>query len=511
MIQESAKGSLVLLLGQMGATLISALGTIIIARILGSTDYGIVSIAQIPITFTLLFLTNGVGAAITRFLAEARHNDREDEITSIIYAGYLINVGIGLVATLTLYILAGLISDRVYERNELEQLIKILSLSVMGQSLLNTSLAVFSGYERMGKRSLFTIIYSVLKSLLGPALVFIGYGVVGAALGTSLPVLMTGMLAMILVWFISRELSLPRPHSVSQNVSRIIKYAYPLFVSNILYGSVINLLKFNLTLHVSATIIGNFAASTSFSVLLTLFTSPLSTATFPLLSKLKNEDSTLRFVYQNVIKYETILIYPITSIIIALSDHIVDILYGSSYPLTSLYIRILMLQYFFVGLGDITSNNLLNSQGDTQITFRSTLIFFILATPIGLLLIPRFGVIGLQFTIYLIPKISLIYKNWWIKKNYGISINFKEVFKILFSSTISFFLCLITITIIDLHPWLEIFLGGSIFMISYLFLILVTGTLTKENLSHIKILANKNIFLGYLINPIVKIMKKLAK
>ena len=49
MIQESAKGSMILIMGQMVATLISAIGTIIIARVLGSTSYGIVAIAQVHV------------------------------------------------------------------------------------------------------------------------------------------------------------------------------------------------------------------------------------------------------------------------------------------------------------------------------------------------------------------------------------------------------------------------------------------------------------------------------
>ncbi|MCK4827217.1 oligosaccharide flippase family protein, partial [bacterium] len=183
MVQLSTRGSLVLMIGQMASTLISAIGAIIIARFLGSTHYGIISIAQIPINVSMLLLNNGISNAIIHFLAESRHENKLENLRPIVVTGFLINMVIGFMATITVYQLAGYLSNTVFKITELEQLIKILSVSLLAQSMVNTSISVFAGFERMELRSLLNILLSILRTITGPALIFFGYGVIGAALG----------------------------------------------------------------------------------------------------------------------------------------------------------------------------------------------------------------------------------------------------------------------------------------------------------------------------------------
>jgi O-antigen/teichoic acid export membrane protein len=199
LIQLSARGSLILVIGKMGATLISAVGTIVIARVLGSTYFGVLAIAQIPVSITLLLLNNGVSNAIINYVAENRHKEETHNLRNIMFAGFLINVLVGLLASISLYLLAGFLANKVFQLAELGHLIRILSVSVLAQALLSTSNAVFIGYEKMGVSSIVSMLYSLLKSVIGPVLVFLGYGVVGAALGYSLPYLTTGVVAVLIV------------------------------------------------------------------------------------------------------------------------------------------------------------------------------------------------------------------------------------------------------------------------------------------------------------------------
>ncbi len=49
MVQHSARGSLILLIGQVLSTVLLAIGAIIVARLLGDFSYGVLTIASIPI------------------------------------------------------------------------------------------------------------------------------------------------------------------------------------------------------------------------------------------------------------------------------------------------------------------------------------------------------------------------------------------------------------------------------------------------------------------------------
>ncbi len=445
-----------------------------------------------------------------KYLAENRREENKQVLRKIVLAGFSINMVIGLLASVILYLLAGYIANQVFQIGDLAQLIKILSFSVLAQSLLNTSNAVFVGYERMGMRSIVSMLYSVLKSVFGPVLVFLGYGVVGAAYGYTLPYLATGIAAVFLVFLLSRG-EPSSSNSFFHYVSLIIRYSYPLFFSNLLSGSLNQVLYFILPFYVSASIMGNFSAATSFSVLVTLFTTPLTTATFPLLSKLKPDDSVLEFVFQSIIKYESMVVFPVAAAVFALSGHLVEILYGATYPSTPFYIQILMLNFFFIGLGDTVAGNLLNSQRETGVTFQMTLIYLLIGAPMGLLLIPRLGVVGFQITQMLAPKLGLLYALWWIKGKYRISVNIDSTFKITVSTLIGFTSCIVITNIIDVNPWVELILGGGVLAFSYLLSILLTGALTRRNVEDIHSIAAEYERMKRIVDPVFAVLYRLSK
>ncbi len=102
MIQDAAEGSAILIIGQMASTAISALGSIIVARLLGSTSYGVIAIATIPVNIALMSLNNGIRPAIIKYIVEYRVKENHEKIISTVLAGFIINLVIGLAATFSL-------------------------------------------------------------------------------------------------------------------------------------------------------------------------------------------------------------------------------------------------------------------------------------------------------------------------------------------------------------------------------------------------------------------------
>ncbi len=58
-IQNLTEGSFILLIGQILSIGLSAFGIILVARFLSATNFGIVSVALIPLEFASLFLDWG--------------------------------------------------------------------------------------------------------------------------------------------------------------------------------------------------------------------------------------------------------------------------------------------------------------------------------------------------------------------------------------------------------------------------------------------------------------------
>lgn len=485
MIQDSAKGSLVLIIGQMISTAISAIGAIIVARILGSNSFGLIAIANIPVSIALMLINNGVSNALINYMVEDRHLSEGENIQQIIFTGFTINLTIGTIVTFSLYILSGFIANKVFSQPELEKLIQILSITILGQALFTTSTAVLVGFEKMAQRSLANITYSILKSIIGPALVYLGYNVVGAAYGYSIPHLITGIFGVILV-YLNLTKTLDTIDFSFNYLHQIVNYSRPLFFSNLLAGGFLQALNFILPFYVSAALIGNLSAARSFNVLISFFLVPISVATFPLLSKLTPRDDILEFVYQGIIKYKAMIAYPVAAAVIALSSQMVEILYGSGYSFSPLFIRVLMLNYFFIGFGDTVSGGLLNSQKKTEIILRRILIYLFIGIPMGFILIPRYGVLGFLATTLLAPKFGLFYEVWWIRENWGLDLDIGSTSKIFLSVFLGYVGCYTILWVVDLNPWMELFIGGGVLAVIYLVSILVTGVLSTQNIQDIK-------------------------
>jgi O-antigen/teichoic acid export membrane protein len=510
MIQASARGSMILIVGKMLSTFISAVGTMIIARTLGSQSFGILNIALIPISIAFLVINNGTRSAIMKFLAEYRRDGDRQKIQEIIISGFTLNLTVGIVATLTVLLLSGFLANQVFRLPELALVIRILSISIFSQALLTTSTAVIIGFERMDQSILVQILYAIVKILIGPALVLLGFGVAGAAWGHSLAFLVAGCIGALFVYIYNRDLMLIRDFVKRETYQAIIVYSYPLFLAGLLTGGLHRLLDFLLSVNVSAEVMGNYSAAITFSVLVTLFMTPISTATFPLLSKLTLSDSVFKFVYQNIIKYESMIAFPITFAIIALSRHLVALLYGPTYTLAHIYLQVYMLNFLFIGAGNFVNLNLLNSQKETKITFYTTLIHILLGVPMGFFLIPRYGVLGYLITQLIAPKIGLLYNILWIRRNYKITPDYEIIVLIFTSSAIGFLVCTLFLYFFSMNPWVELFVGGAIMMAIYLGFLLGTGALTKENLEDIQGIT-KNYRILTVLNPLFKALIRIAR
>ena len=512
MLQRSARGSLILIVGQLVSTLITALGTIIVARFLGSAKFGIISIANIPISMALLFVNNGVSQALMKFLAQYRHENQHQNLKTMALAGFLLNLTVSSALTVLVYALSGYLANQVFHEPELQLLIQVLSFSIFAHALVNMSYAVFVGYERMVLRSLTNITYSILKSVLAPLLVLLGYGAFGAAIGNTAPLLISGLIGLALVMFIvSKEEKEDSSLPLSEAVRTIIAFSYPLFFSSLI-GGLNQVFNFLLPLYVEPSVIGNFSAALNFTVLVSFFTAPISTALFPLFSKLEqSEDGALRMVFQNAVKYMSLVTFPITTAIIALSPQIIQALYESSYMQAPFFMKLHMLNFYFIGVGAMTVRNLLTSQKQTQTTFRMTLTQILIGLPLGVYLIPRYGVVGFIATSLVSTKLGLFYGLWWVRRHFRFSVNWAASFKILIAAAVSYAVTTIYLGSVDLNVWVELLSGGVLLMLVYAVLIPFIGAIDRKDVHNIRSITGNFGPLSYLIRFLLGVAERLMR
>lgn len=248
------------MIGQISSTLITATAIIIVARFLGSTNYGQITIAMIPISIAGLFIDLGINGALIKYLAQYRSEGRIWEANSFLKAGLTINILAGSILTALIFISSEYLAKQVFHQPEIQVLIQISSLNLLALSLLNTARSIFIGYERMKLVSLMVIIQSIIKSVLSPLLVFFGYGALGAATGHTAAILVTGIVGVTIIQFtyLKQRTEITSTINFIKASKTLLSYGAPLFLSLIINGSIMQIYNFLMALNVTPSEVGNY-------------------------------------------------------------------------------------------------------------------------------------------------------------------------------------------------------------------------------------------------------------
>ena len=110
-VRGSARGSLLLMTGQIVSTIVSALTIIIVARLLGPDQYGVVTVVMVPISLALLLQDLGVNTALTRYIALWRSEGRQGDVQVLVRVGLTFKAAVAGVIALSYWIGAGAIAS----------------------------------------------------------------------------------------------------------------------------------------------------------------------------------------------------------------------------------------------------------------------------------------------------------------------------------------------------------------------------------------------------------------
>jgi len=480
-LKRSAKGSAILAVSQILSTLLLAIGMLVVARILGSTSWGLLSIANSIVTLVQLFQDFGIKDTLTKYISENKQLGKNGNVKKIIESGVVLSLASSVILTFLLILSADYIAVTVYKDSELAQLIKLLSIAIIGRALLFTSYGITEGYERMELRGALRVIYTFFKSILSPFLVLLGYGVLGGVLGEVGPIITTGLIGLFIIFILYR--SEPRNDndlSYRDILLLFLSFGGPLYFANLLTSIRPQLLTFLMGLYVGEEIAGNWTIVLWFSSLISFVYLPIRTTIFPLLSKLTDKKE-LEFVYKNSIKFATLLTYPIAFTILALSDQIITVLFTNEYSYAPVFLRLYMITFLYTGIGSLSNIPLLNSQKHTKETLKIQIIQFLIPIAPAIFIIPRFGAIGEIILLLIGVGVSKIYAVIKIKHLFGFTIDFSSSLKLFLSGIVSSLVTWGICEIVTINPGIELFLGGFFSLTAYTLLVFLLKALTLKD------------------------------
>jgi stage V sporulation protein B len=512
MAKISAKGSFNLLLGMVSSTVISAIGTIIIANIMGETNYGLYTIAIAAPNLISLFSNWGVGSAITKYTAQYNAEGKTANIRKIFASGIIFQTFLGIALSVFAFLISGLLAD-LYSLPNIAPLIQIASLMILTGALLSTTQAAFTGFEKLEMNSTTLVVQSIVRTALSIILVSAGFGSSGATIGITMASLIACLTGGILIWTLFKSL----PKTTQSNLKTIaaikmmLSYGIPLSIATIIGALQIQFYSFFLPIFVSPDLVGNYGVASSFVVLITFFSTPITTVLFPAFSKLdpKKDHETLKNVFQFSIKYSSLFVIPVTFIVMTLSQPGISLLFPQ-YTAAPLFLTLLASNYLYNSIGNQSVTSLLNGQGQTTFSLKLALIQAAIGFPLSIILIPRFGVIGLIVTALADGCPGLVVALWWINKKYGVTVNWISSIKIVLSSLIVSAITYTSLLVMPFGNLIKLIAGAIIFIVTLVIVVLLTRTVTRSDLSNLReMLANLGTFrrlFNFLLDCLEKIM-----
>ena len=324
------RGGSIVLASTLMAQALTLLSTIWVARVLGPSNYGMLSLTM-SVVFPLVALaTAGLGVAVVRFIPEYLGRGERSRVGAILFSSMTLVVGISTVVTAILWGLAPILANRVFQDPILVSALRIGSIGIPAIATVQVAAAATRGLKTMR--------YDAIIRLIRPVLHLVSFGVL---LWVSVKLLAAGLIATAISWWLTAFVSLflcgyafkRFPLVRSGYVFRmLIVYSAPLLLSNLMYAISPRIDRLVLGVVADATAIGLYSAAANVIVILKLLHVSLVKVFSPMVSDMYNRGSRTRAqrLYLAVTKWDTLLTFCAVASALLLAQEIL-LLFGDRY------------------------------------------------------------------------------------------------------------------------------------------------------------------------------------
>lgn len=425
--------------------------SIIIARQLLPSDYGILGMLAIFIGISSTFLNSGFGSALIQ----------KKEATQVDFStAFYFNVGMGVFLYLLLFFFAPLIAD-FYDQPILVSVTRVYLVTLVINALNISQRARLSRRLDFKTGAVITIISLVISGIVGIWLAYSGYGVwalvwQGIASAASYS---------IILWI--KERWLPSLVFSKESFNALFGFGCKILGSSLINSIYSNISTLIIGKAFNASDLGYFSRAQNFSVLPgNTLTNIVVGVNYPVLSRYQDDNTQLLANYKVLMRMPVFILFPILFGMATLAYPMIGVLIGSKWLESAPMIMILCVGCLWQPLTHINLN-LLYVKGRTDLVLRLELI----KKPIAFLMlfgaIP-FGIYGMCVSIALYDFVAFCFNCYYTHKilNYGFWKQMKELLPILGYST---FMALVVLAVtFTLHSdIMKLVMGIPIGAISY--------------------------------------------
>lgn len=370
--------------------------TLLLARQLGPTAFGLVGMLAVFIAIANVFVDSGFTSALIR------KTDRSDSdfVTAFYY-----NIFMACLCYLALYICAPYIAE-FYQQIGLETLLQVLGTTVLVNAFTlipRVKLNLAMDFKTQAKISIISAFISGSTAII---LAMNGYGVWALVIQTLLNACCTTLL------FIFFAPWLPRGGITKQSFNYLFGFGSKLLMSGLLDVVYNNLYQIIIGKKFSPFVVGQFTQANQLaSVPASTLTGVIQRVTFPLFSELQDNAEKMEDAYRLTLKMAAMVIFPLIIGLGLISQPLLTSLLGEQWQAAAALLSVLSVGYMLHPIHAINLN-FLQVTGRSDLFLKLEVFKKIIGVSVLLLSIP-YGVlvmcIGLTVTSYFALLINTYY------------------------------------------------------------------------------------------------------
>ena len=407
---------------------------IILARLLLPSDYGIIAMLAIFIAISQTFVDSGFSVALIRKL------DRDkDDYTTV----FLFNIGIGLFFYGILYFSSPLIAD-FYNIPLLSPITKLLGLSVFLNSLCIVQQAILTVRIDFKTQTYISLSTILISGIIAVYMASVGFG----AWALAWQVVIAAFLRTVLYWLVVRWK--PDGRFTKKSFKSLFGFGSKLLASGLLETIYNNIYLIVIGKLYDSSSLGLYSRAKGLSGYpSSSITGIIQRVTFPVLSKMQNEDERLRINYRKLLRLSAFIIFPMMIGLSAIADPLIRILLTDKWEGSIILLQILCFSMMWYPVHAINLN-LLQVKGRSDL-FLKLEIYKKIMTTVTLLVTLPFGIEIMCYGQVLNSLLSLAINTYYTGQliNVGFFKQMKDLIPIIVRCLIMYALIVLMNTVIE--------------------------------------------------------------
>jgi O-antigen/teichoic acid export membrane protein len=391
-VRSLITGGGVLFLGFVFELSLSFGAKLLMARLLGKTDYGSVSIGIVLAANISTILLFGLNTGVSRYLP------RVDDVAverGLIYTAFVYTVPLATVVGILIYLFAEPIATIAFSDPSVTTTVAIFGIAIPFAVLMKLGIGIIRGKKlALPKALVRQFVQPISRFVFIATALFLGLASVGISWAY---VTSYAVAALFALYFVVKHASIPGTGPLKSIRGELFSFSAPLAVSNItmLVFSGIGIDTFMLAYFDSTEAVANYNVVFPLANVLTLVFTSFTFLFMPILSELHadDRDDELRRIYTVVTKWVFLATLPLFMLFLLLPSEIISITFGAKYSEAGLTLSVLAIGFFSHTLVG-PNENTLKSIGATRRVMYDNATAAIINIILNIALVPEYGILG---------------------------------------------------------------------------------------------------------------------